>query len=271
MSRVSLDETLREDYRERFQACVIDPARIAEVDATVAAMEADRPRYQRVGDGLGIPWFVVAILHYLETGRDFGVHLHNGDPLEQRTVYEPAGRPLAGEPPFSWEASAVDALQQRLLDRWTDWSLEGVLFKLEGYHGWQYRLRQPGVASPYLWSFSNHYRAGKFVTPEIWSDSAVVEYCGGGVLLRRLAELGWAQPVAPVATVGPLIRFREGSDHDLWTEELQRFLNRLPGIFVRIDGRPGPRTSSALHQALGWPLRGDPAPVEGAADDTPPE
>ena len=255
MSRVSLDQPLREEYRERFRSCVIDPGRIPAVDAIVAAMEADRFRYQRVGDGLGIPWFVVAILHYLESRRDFSVHLHNGDPLTARTFTEPAGRPLAGEPPFSWEASAVDALQQRLLHRWSDWSLEGVLFKLEAYHGWHYRLRQPAVASPYLWSFSNHYQRGKFVTTDIWNDNAVVDYCGGGVLLRRLAELDRVQPEGP-APAQPLIRLREAGK-DPWTEELQRFLNHLPGIFVRIDGQPGARTSAALQRALGCRLQGD--------------
>lgn len=247
MSRVSLDETLREDYQQRFQACVIEAARIEQVDVILSNLQSHQTRYQRVGNSLGIPWYVVAILHYLENASDFSVHLHNGDPLAQRTVHEPAERPLAGNPPFSWEASAVDALQQRLLDRWSDWSLTGTLFKLEAYHGWQYRLREPSVPSPYLWSFSNHYQQGKWISGDLWNDNAVADYCGGAVLLRRLAEqdLITLEPMADA----PLIRAQE-SHYDAWVAELQHFLNRLPGIFVRIDGRLGPRTSKALRRAI---------------------
>lgn len=257
MSRVSLDQALREDYQQRFQSCVIDPARVSQVDAIVAHLQVERFRYQRVGDGLGIPWFVVGILHYLEHRGDFRVHLHNGDPLGQRTTHQPADRPLSGSPPFSWEASAVDACQYWLLDRWSDWSLGGILFKLEGLHGWQYRLRQPPLASPYLWSFCNHYQQGKFVGADLWNDSATVDYCGGAVILRRLAELD-SVSLEPSTSEGeqPLIGFRP-TEPDPYTEALQRFLNHLPGIFVRIDGFPGPRTSSALRRALGHGLWGE--------------
>ena len=50
------------------------------------------------------------VIHSLEAGLSFARHLHNGDPLSARTVQVPRGRPLADEPPFTWEQSAADAL-----------------------------------------------------------------------------------------------------------------------------------------------------------------
>jgi hypothetical protein len=40
--------------------------------------------------------------------------------------------------------------------------------------------------------------------------------------------------------------------------ELQRFLNRFPGIFLKDDGKLGPRTSEACKQIFGCYLAGDP-------------
>jgi lysozyme family protein len=57
-----------------------------------------------------VPWELIAALHEREAGGSFKGHLHNGDPLTGRTYHVPAGRPAKGSPPFTWEASAIDAL-----------------------------------------------------------------------------------------------------------------------------------------------------------------
>src|SRR4051812_1398964 len=56
-----------------------------------------------------IPWYGVGLIHYMEASQNFNKHLHNGDSLSQRTTHVPAGRPLKGTPPFTWETSAIDA------------------------------------------------------------------------------------------------------------------------------------------------------------------
>src|SRR5206468_849198 len=105
-------------------------------------------------------------------------------------VQVPAGRPKTGNPPFGWEESAGDALSMKGLSPQTDWSLAGTLYQLERYNGWGYRLFHPYVLSPYLWSFSNHYKSGKYVADGTWSDTAVSKQCGAVALLRRMAEHG---------------------------------------------------------------------------------
>jgi lysozyme family protein len=98
----------------------------------------------------------------------------------------PAGRPVKGTPPFTWEESAADALTLRKIDQWKDWTIEGVLYQIEGYNGWGYRLHHPTVLTPYLWSFSNHYIKGKYIADGTWSDNAVSNQCGAGVLLKGM-------------------------------------------------------------------------------------
>lgn len=188
MSRITLTPELQHEYQRLFATCPIRLERVAEVEERVDAIMADRDRYWTVGRRLNVPWFVVAVLHEVDTGRDFTVHLHNGDPLTARTRHLPDGRPAEGEPPFTWEDSTADALCLYHFDQWSDWSITGALFKLEGHGGWNYRLHHPEVPSPYLWNYSTHYQQGKYVTDDVWNETAVAQRCGAAVLLRRLAE-----------------------------------------------------------------------------------
>ena len=262
MSRVTLNDELIADYRRRFTDCIVAADRIPEIDEIVAGIVADRVRYEAVAQALDMPWFVVAVFHHLTTDRSFECHLHNSDPLMERTIHLPDGRPAEGEPPFTWEESAIDALKLQFLDQWQDWSLPGILFKLEGHDTWAYRLHRPEVNSPYLWCGSKHYDRGRFIAEDTWSDTAVANRCGGAVLLRRMAERGLiafaddADENLPDAL--RLIRYSERPCQHPLTVELQRFLNRMPGIFVRVDGWPGPLTSAALFRVVGCYLPDDP-------------
>jgi lysozyme family protein len=267
MPKVSLSEALRAEYERRFDACRIRPERLAEVDALVDRIVAARARYAAVERALGIPWYCIGIVHCMECALDFNRHLHNGDPLAARTVRVPAGHPASGSAPFSWEASAIDALRLRGLDRWTDWSAAGLLYQLEGSNGWGYRLYHPPVATPYLWSFSNQYTSGKYVADGSWSATAVSKQCGAAVLLRRMVEHSAIafgarlQPVGgtpPAASSGPLIRFWADGPEMQGAREMQEFLNRISGIFLVVDGKPGEKTSDALRRVTGHYLIGDP-------------
>ena len=243
---------LRAEYEALWRTCAISDQHRDAVDALAVAVERRLARYAAVEAALGVPWFVVAAIHHLEASGDFTRHLHNGDSLTTRTVHVPSGRPPTGSPPFTWEASAADALRIRALPTWTDWSLAGVLYQLEGYNGFGYRNHHPEVRTPYLWSFSTHYTRGKYIADGQWSSSAVSEQCGAAVLLRRLAERGTIA-LGGLASVGPLLRFGTAGDA---ASELQEFLNTL-GFALRVDGQAGPRTSAAVQAALGHYLVGD--------------
>jgi lysozyme family protein len=249
-----LTTKLRGEYQLLYESCAIRPERQAAADALARKIRANRARYEAVGGPLGIPWYAVGLIHAMEASLNFGAHLHNGDPLTARTVHVPAGRPKAGKPPFTWEQSATDALVQQGFGAWKDWSVPGILFKLEGYNGFGYRQYHPDVLSPYLWSFSNHYSRGTYVGDGSFSATATSAQCGAAVLLKLLMGAG-----ASVAA-GP--RLLELSDPALTgpdVEEAQTLLTENPyGNFDpgEIDGEFGSLTAAAVARAkwaLGYP------------------
>lgn len=266
MASVPLTKPLRHEYERLFDSCMIRPERLATVESLVAKLIGNQIRYQRVADALGIPWCFVAVIHNMEASLDFTKHLHNGDPLSQRTVHIPAGRPKKGKPPFGWEESAQDALALKGLSAKTDWSLAGTLYQLERYNGWGYRLHHPHVLSPYLWSFSNHYKGGKYVADGTWSDTAISRQCGAAVLLRRMAEKNQIEfpdrPVPGDDSAPLVVRHSRTKSSDprvvAEVENLQRWLNTFKGIFIAVDGIPGDKTSDAYRKVTGSYLPGDP-------------
>lgn len=266
MAAISLTPSLRADYERLFDTCITQAGRRAEVEALTAALLRNKGRYAAASQLSGVPWHFIAVVHNMECSQRMDAHLHNGDPLSRRTFHVPAGRPRTGSPPFRWEESAADALALKGLNDGTDWSLAGTLYQLERYNGFGYRRFHPEVLSPYLWSFSGHYERGKYVADGTWSDRAVSRQCGSAVLLRRLAEIGeldFGERVPAPGDDAPLVvRYTARPPADPATREaaetLQRWLNTFAGIFVRLDGHPGKRTSAAYRRVTGHYLPGDP-------------
>lgn len=147
---------------------------------------AGRDQYESVEKETSVPWWFVGIVHVLESNGDFSTHLHNGDPLKDRTKHVPAGRPKHGSPPFTWHESAVDALEMHGFDNIKYWTIPRILFELERYNGWGYRMHHDHVLSPYLWSGSTHYTKGKYVRDGKFDDDAVSKQVGCALLLRGL-------------------------------------------------------------------------------------
>ena len=266
MPNIPFTEALRKEYENLFNSCMIRLERALLVDGIVANLVANKNRYHTVSETQGTPWSFIAVVHNMEASLNFTKHLHNGDPLSSRTVQVPADRPKKGNPPFTWEESASDALSIKGLGFQTDWSLAGTLYQLERYNGWGCRLYHQHVLTPYLWSFANHYISGKYVADGTWSDIAVSKQCGAAVLLRRMAETGVIsfpdQPNHGVDSKPLLANYSLKKPEDrsiiMIVEDLQRWLNTFPGIFVKIDGVPGNLTSEAYKKVTGLFLPGDP-------------
>ena len=271
MPNIPLSSGLMSEYQDLFDSCQINPARTAAVESLASKIEANKSRYATAG-GSKIPWYFIGVVHNMESSLNFNRHLHNGDPLTKRTVQVPKGRPIDGNPPFTWEASAKDSLGLKKLFDWTDWSIPGLLYKLEQYNGFGYRNFHPHVKSPYLWSFSNHYTSGKYVKDGVWSDVAKSDQCGAAVILRRLAEkqaINFNNAGAPalgntaatsgpdISSLAPLVKYGPNKFSQV-AADLQAALNKLPGIFLKVDGLAGKRTSDAVKRLTGSFLSGDP-------------
>jgi lysozyme family protein/peptidoglycan hydrolase-like protein with peptidoglycan-binding domain len=280
---MTLTPDLTSEYRKLWGSCAIRPQRSKTVDAVVDRILANKARYVAAGKPAGVPWQVVAIIHNLESSGNFKTHLHNGDPLTARTVQVPKGRPAAGSPPFTWEQSAADALALQKLNEWKDWSVPGMLYVFERYNGFGYRKRK--INSPYLWSFSSNYTAGKYVADGQWSPTAVSEQCGAAVVLRRLAErgqlkLGGVKPPPP-NDAGILLKGSKGPRVAALKKQLRAWFDKsAPGEWAKfgiadndvfgggvdkavrtfqarsgllVDGEVGPKTLAALKAKPGRP------------------
>lgn len=181
--------TLKPEYARLFGSAKLRTEYSETAEWHVTMMKKSKSRYASISDGTGVPWYFIAVCHALESSFNFRAHLHNGDfPLSARTRQVPAGRPTRWLPPSDWESSARDALKLLGFAGQKDWGLERTLYRLEAYNGFGYR--HYGVASPYLWSFSNHYARGKYVADRKWSSTAKSQQCGAAVMLRLLTDAG---------------------------------------------------------------------------------
>jgi len=246
------------EYRVLFDTCIIKESKFAEIDSIISKMVTNKARYETVADKLNIPWNFIAIIHCMEGSLSFSRHLHNGDPLTARTVQVPKGRPLTGNPPFSWEDSAVDALTMEGFTRTTDWSITGMLYSFEKYNGMGYRKK--GINSPYLWSYSNHYTSGKFTMDGVFDPKAVSKQIGAAVLLRRMSERQIAVKndldiITVIKRLGGEVVFDPKNVHEN-AKQLQVLLNSV-GLHLRVDGIAGQNTSDAYFAIAGKFLKGD--------------
>ena len=255
MARINFTDGLKKEYIQLYRTMEISQDKLNIVNNHVDHILQSKDRYQEIEDSIGVPWFITALLHTMESSRNFKTHLHNGDPLSKRTTHVPAGRPINGNPPFSWEESATDALKQKKLDKINDWGAARILYQIESYNGWGYRRFHPEVKSPYLWSYSNHYTRGKYVADGKFSKTAVSKQSGAITILKRMEERKEVSALSFEDIDVPFFHFTNGIANR--AKDLQRFLNTFDGISLTEDGRPGNGTSEACFKLFGNYLDGD--------------
>jgi lysozyme family protein len=144
----------------------------------------NKKRYQAVESVLQVPWYLVAALHYREADCDCNSHLHNGDPLSGRTYHVPAGRPPTGNPPFTWEESATDALHYDGLDQCKDWCISSILWNAEKFNGFGYF--EQDINSPYIWAGTDQYDSGKYTEDGEYDPDAIDSQLGVASILKWL-------------------------------------------------------------------------------------
>ena len=151
---------LKPHYEELFNNCLLRNRWLDQISATAEQIVNFKDQYQAVEAQTTVPWWFVGILHY----RDLNfqeAHLHNGDPLTNRTVNPPQGYPVT--PPgngyaYTFVESACDILRLRKFDVAKDRSIPAWLWRLEGWKGFGYASL--GLNSEYLWNGTNHFGSG---------------------------------------------------------------------------------------------------------------
>jgi len=176
---------LKPDYKVLWNTMVIDPKRQPAMKLAAQHIKQFIVRYQNVGISTcplqPVPWYVVGLIHKMEGGQNFNTHLYNGDPLSERTTHVPAGRPVKGVPPFSWEFSATCALRDQGWGEPKVWDIDDVLARLERYNGLGYQKQD--MYTPYLWSGTNHYIKGKYVSDGRFDQEAISLQLGAAPIL----------------------------------------------------------------------------------------
>jgi lysozyme family protein len=254
-------------YQRLFDTAVIRPNRVSELTAIVKQILANRQRYEGIAEKANCPWWLVACIHNMECSLSFSKHLHNGDSLQKRTWQIPAGRPVRGTPPFTFEESALDALEYDGLLGSKGHSIPEFLYHFEKFNGWGYRTK--GINSPYLWSYTNHYVKGKYVRDGVFDRDAVSLQCGIAAIMRRLAEFGllddeptnYSDPVRQDPYPYQTIKWSAKEPNEAVktiTRPYQEWLNKQPGIYVLADGWAHNKTSDATKKVFGVYLEGDP-------------
>lgn len=177
------DDKIKEGYKTLYAACEINAADKKSVEELCTIMLINKPKYEEITKSTGVPWYVIAVIHNMEASLKFDRCLHNGEPWNKVTTLVPKGR----GPWKSFEEAAIDALNYDGLASWTDWSLEGSLFRLEAYNGWGYRSK--GINSPYLWSKTNQYVKGKYVADNKYDPNAVSDQIGCAAIFKGLRNV----------------------------------------------------------------------------------
>jgi lysozyme family protein len=279
-------EDVADTYAPLWKSIRFRPGWKSKADDAAKAIVKDKPRYQAVADATGVPWYMVGLIHQMESDRNFRTHLHNGDSLKARTVNVPPGRPLSGSPPFDWTDSAIDALRMQKLESIVEWPLPRICFELERYNGFRSRTEHH-INTPYLWSGTLHYDKGKFIRDNVWSDTAVSKQVGAMAVLLALtrvdddvaAVLDAPPPEKPdIPAPQPTPRPAPGpgappvAGRELDLREIQLRLSTIPFYPPGdVDGDYGPLSQAAiqaflLHQgeaaAAGW--RGERLIIAGA-------
>lgn len=169
------------DWTTLWKTCFIDQNRKAEIQTICAKILSYKDKYLFVEDKTGVPWYLIAALHYREASLNFKTCLHNGDPLPGPTTHVPRGR----GPFISWEMAAIDALKYDGLDKIKFTSIESCLVMAEKFNGIGYR--RTSEYSPYIWAGTNHHdETGKYVGDGVYSSIAVEKQLGVAAIFRGL-------------------------------------------------------------------------------------
>ena len=174
--RKNTGDTKTPDFAYLWQTAVIKPDVLAYVRKCCESFKQNKEVYDEISKATGVPWDVFACIHKMESNCNFKAHAHNGDPLSARTVQVPKGRPIKGNPPFTFVESAIDALGYDGATGIKDWNIEATLKFLERYNGLGYRKH--GIYSPYLASGTNHYSVGKYTSDGVFSNTKVSDQIG---------------------------------------------------------------------------------------------
>jgi len=165
--------------QERWDQATFKAAASKQAASVAKNLVAAKDIYLKISVKTGVPWYVIAVIHQRESGQRWDRSIAQGDRFDRPSIHVPKGR----GPFSSFEEAAVDALVDcaPYASKWTDWSAGGCLTLLELYNGLGYANK--GLPSPYIWSGTNQYKSGKYVSDGVFDPNVVDTQLGCAVIL----------------------------------------------------------------------------------------
>lgn len=195
---------MREDHEQNLSKLKILDSKLNQIKRFIDIAKQNQRKYELVADRTGIPWELIAALHYRESGMKFDTYLHNGQKLGKPTTMVPKGI-LFGE--GEWELAAIHALGGQLtpdelrgnqpkkyfqnirtslgIDKNTQ-ELSKLFTFAEIYNGTGYRPK--GVPTPYIYSGTNMYNGGLFYADNKFSADRSDRSVGVAALVIALKK-----------------------------------------------------------------------------------
>lgn len=138
--------------------------------------------YKKAQNLTGVPWEVIAAIHYREADCDMSKQILNGQRWDRRTTIVPKRR----GPWNSWAEACVDAFK---IDPMPKGSVSPGqwLDALERFNGLGYR--KMGINSPYIWGCSQYYINGRYVADHKFDRYSVSKRAGCAIILKELGFL----------------------------------------------------------------------------------
>lgn len=218
-----------------------------EINETAERLLKNLDRYQQVTAQDGVPVVFIASSFEREASSNFRDNPAQGDPLDRVSRDVPRGMgPYSG--PDAWVHAAIDAYRLDHLDRVGagNWNWPRFCYEGEAFNGFGPRMH--GRKTGYLWSGTNIYSGGKYVSDGVWSSHADDEQLGIVPVAKRMValnpslDLGSAVGSIMVMTAqaSPIVTPNTAS-----VAQLQAALNKF-GADLDVDGSDGAKTRRAI-------------------------
>jgi lysozyme family protein len=200
-----MNPELKKEYDTLWKGCSVDERNLPYVTWATNQCISNKNRYEEIANKAMCPWYLVGALHCIESNFNFTTHLYNGDPLTDRTVSYPEGRPQEGFPPFTWEHSAFSALREFGSGNIIVWDIAHVLYFCEKFDRYDYRdgygrETTPPYRSPYLWAMTNNYHKGRFTESGDFDPNGVESTVGVAAILKMIESRGMIPTEEEVST-----------------------------------------------------------------------
>ena len=156
-----------------------------DIDNFKRIYQGNKETYERISEKTGIPPELIAALHYRESGCNFNTYLHNGQKLGKTTTIVPKGIYFE-----DFTEAAIDALSRKSSVRdefqltFDCNDIAKMMAFAERYNGLGYYNKKR--VSPYVYSGTNVYTGGKYVSDGVYDSNTVDKQPGVYILIDAI-------------------------------------------------------------------------------------